>query len=381
MNQLATQATQAPEEKKQGSRRGGRGPRSANRDKQNSHPVHEVNADPQYNNTEAAPQNKSNAGKGGKKYNNATNGNPVGSNRRGKKGRAPEVQKKIVDLRQATTGYYPDEEIFNVLQQCNFDQDRALQALKDKRQTSWSSVVRKAQNIPNSPTSSTSNPTGSSPTTTAATTVPTSAATTTPPAAVPSPSTTNETQSSNENVSVPPSGKNQRKKKEQPSTPHQENEHMHNNQQPLQHQHQQHQQPHQQQHQQQQHQQHQQPHQQQHQQPQQHAEKPYNADAKIADLEQQVAKDLSVIENKANYLKNIQEELRMVKAERDAQIQSLQSEKVALVQKREQFEIEIEQIKARVTEIDGKVKHLQLEKDQKTKILEEKYSQALVVQH
>jgi len=76
-------------------------------------------------------------------------------------------------------------------------------------------------------------------------------------------------------------------------------------------------------------------------------------------------------------LKNLQEELRAIKAERDAQIGALQSEKEQLVQKREQYEKEIEHIKVRVIEIDNSVKHLQQEKDQRTKILEEKYNRAV----
>jgi len=66
-----------------------------------------------------------------------------------------------------------------------------------------------------------------------------------------------------------------------------------------------------------------------------------------------------------------------VKAERDAQIGALQQERAQLVQQREHFEKEIERIKGRVIDIDNSVKHLQQEKDQKTKVLEEKYNRAI----
>jgi len=108
------------------------------------------------------------------------------------------------------------------------------------------------------------------------------------------------------------------------------------------------------------------------------AQKVYiNSDAKIADLEEQVAKDLSVIETKAQHLKNLREELRTVKAERDAQIQALQTEKTSLIERRENLEKELAQIKDRVVEIDKSVTTLQKEKDQKTKVLEEKYNKAI----
>lgn len=262
-------------------------------------------------------------GNKGKKNNSSTNG----KNQRGggKKGRAPEVQKKINDLRQATSGYFGDDEIHNVLQSVNFDQERALRALQDKRQNSWSAVVRKAQ--------SNGNPTLS-----------TSTASSIENKNAVSPNTEKEAHP----PPVEQSGKTQRnqKKAEQTSAP------VHNkqdNHQPAQ----------------------------TSPEPQFQPEKPFNADAKLADLEQQVAKDLSAIENKANYLKSIQEELRTVKAERDAQIQDLQTEKESMTKRREQLEKEMEQIKARVIEIDGIVKQLKLDKDQKIKILEEKYTRAL----
>jgi len=75
-------------------------------------------------------------------------------------------------------------------------------------------------------------------------------------------------------------------------------------------------------------------------------------------------------------LKNLREELRNVKAERDAQIQGLQTEKTTLLDRREQLEKELAQIKDRVVEIDKNVGTLQKEKDQKTKALEEKYNKA-----
>jgi len=76
-------------------------------------------------------------------------------------------------------------------------------------------------------------------------------------------------------------------------------------------------------------------------------------------------------------LKSLQEELRSVKAERDAQIQALQAEKEAILSKREQLEKELVAMKQRVVDIDSTVSVLQQEKDQKIKTLEEKYNHAI----
>jgi len=107
------------------------------------------------------------------------------------------------------------------------------------------------------------------------------------------------------------------------------------------------------------------------------ATKELNTDAKIASLEELVAKDLSIIESKAHYLKSLQEELRTVKAERDTQINMLNTEKTDLLAKREELEKELIDIQHRVTNISLSVTQLQQEKDQKIKILEERYSSAI----
>jgi len=61
----------------------------------------------------------------------------------------------------------------------------------------------------------------------------------------------------------------------------------------------------------------------------------------------------------------LQEELRNVRAERDAQILSLNTEKEALILKREQLEKDLVSIKQRVQDINLSVTQLQQEKDQK----------------
>lgn len=103
-----------------------------------------------------------------------------------------------------------------------------------------------------------------------------------------------------------------------------------------------------------------------------------DTDTKIADLEQQVAKDLSLIENKAQHLKSLQEEIRSVKVERDAQIQSLKEEKERLFVRRQELENELQENKQRTLQIDKEVTHLQQEKDQKIKTLEGKYNSAIL---
>jgi hypothetical protein len=288
--------------------------------KRNNNPNNKTkqNNNPQ---TQGKPGSPDANNKGGKKYNNGA-GN---KNQRGKPKPSPEAQKKINEIRQATSNYYSEADIFNVLQQQNFDQERAFQILKDKRQNSWSAVVKKVQ--PMSSTLPAASPN----------TVPAPAPSS--PVATPNTATNAADQKAETEKKATPNNKTQTKKQKKA-----EKQATAQQQEPA---------------------------------PAPEPEKVVSADAKIADLEEQVAKDLSVIESKAQHLKNLREELRSVKAERDAQIQSLQTEKTTLLERREQLEKELTQIKERVVEIDKNVTTLQKEKDQKIKVLEEKYNKAI----
>jgi len=318
-----------------GRREGGNSPNnSRNQGRQNGTAKHMQgqthNNDSGSNQAQNQTQNqlRNSSNKQGKKFNN--------NKQRAKKPRpggplSQEVQRKVADLRQRTNEYFPEEEILNVLKEHNYDRERALQVLVDKRKNSWSSVVLKAHTPFPSNGSAQPAPTQS---------------TAAPPASTP-PQQEIDHQAPPA-AQQPKKGGSKGRKQKKGNQDHQQYQEV-----------------------------------QKEGDTQQLPKTPkeqFNADAKIANLEELVAKDLSVIENKAQHLKNLREELRSVKAERDAQINALNTEKESLIAKREQIERELVETKQRVIEIDASVKHLQQEKDQKIKTLEEKYQHAILGQ-
>jgi hypothetical protein len=100
-------------------------------------------------------------------------------------------------------------------------------------------------------------------------------------------------------------------------------------------------------------------------------EEEYNADEKIEAIQSALEIHLSAMEDKAEKLKRLQEDIRKIKSDRDVKIESLTTEKEQLVERSQQLEQEIIDKKNRIFSIDAEVTRLKLEKVQKIRLLEE----------
>jgi len=96
----------------------------------------------------------------------------------------------------------------------------------------------------------------------------------------------------------------------------------------------------------------------------------YN-DEKIEAIQMALANQLTVVETKAEKLKNLHEEIKGIRADRDTKIGQLVTEKETLMQRYEQLELEIDQNQKRISQIETEVARLKQEKIQKINNLEE----------
>jgi len=103
----------------------------------------------------------------------------------------------------------------------------------------------------------------------------------------------------------------------------------------------------------------------------------YNADAKIEEIQMAVDKQLNAMQDKADRLKTLQEEIRKIKDERDVKIEELLNEKAGLTSRLQQLKIDLQDTETQITTIDGNVAQLKQEKVQKIRALEEQ-SRALL---
>jgi len=106
-------------------------------------------------------------------------------------------------------------------------------------------------------------------------------------------------------------------------------------------------------------------------------ENDYNADAKIEEIQMAVDKQLNAMQDKADRLKTLQEEIRKIKDERDVKIEELLNEKAGLTSRLQQLKIDLQDTETQITTIDGNVAQLKQEKVQKIRALEEQ-SRALL---
>jgi len=103
----------------------------------------------------------------------------------------------------------------------------------------------------------------------------------------------------------------------------------------------------------------------------------FNADAKIEAIQFQLNKTLNDMQTKADLLKNLQEEIKSIKLERDGKIDELSTERTNLIEQLHKLKTELSETDNQISNINATMGQLKMNKIQKIRSLEE-HSRALL---
>jgi len=103
----------------------------------------------------------------------------------------------------------------------------------------------------------------------------------------------------------------------------------------------------------------------------------FNADAKIEAIQLQLDKTLNDMQTKADLLKNLQEEIKSIKLERDGKIDELNTERANLIDQLDKLKTELSETENQISNISATMGQLKMNKIQKIRSLEE-HSRALL---
>jgi len=103
----------------------------------------------------------------------------------------------------------------------------------------------------------------------------------------------------------------------------------------------------------------------------------FNADAKIEAIQLQLNKMFNDMQTKADLLKNLQEEIKTIKLERDGKIDELNTERTNLIEQLHKLKTELSETENQISNINATMGQLKMNKIQKIRSLEE-HSRALL---